>query len=248
MLVVGLTGGIATGKSTVAGMFAAHGAAVVDADRIAHALQASGQPCYRRIVEAFGPGVLDEVGRIDRRRLGARVFADPEARGLLGAIMHPAIREACQIEIGEAEASGRRVCMVDAALILETGQQHRFHAIVLVAAPEEVQVDRLVHTRGLTEAEARQRIASQWTTVAKAALADYVIDNGGDLAATREQVARVYAALESLSLGTEKKLDKARCGSYSTANFEYSSICPLKVSTLESSKVVFARSVIGSDR
>lgn len=197
MLLVGLTGSIAIGKSTVAAMFAARGAAVVDADRIAHGLQEPGHPCYHRIVEAFGAGILDEAGRIDRRRLGALVFADPLARRQLEAIIHPAIREACQAEIRAAEASGRTVCVVEAALILETGQQDRFHAIVLVSAPEGVQVERLVQSRGLTEAEARQRIASQWTSAAKAALADFVIDNGGDLASTEAQVSRVYAALEA---------------------------------------------------
>ena len=205
MLVVGLTGGIATGKSTVAAMFAARGAAVVDADRIAHALQEPGQPCYHRIVEAFGIGILDAQGRLDRRRLGARVFADPDARKRLESILHPAIREACQREIRAAEAAGHRMCLVDAPLILETGQQGRYDALVVVTAPEEVQVDRLVHIRGLTGAEARQRLTSQWPTVAKAALADFVIDNTGELAATEDQVDRVYAALiSSTSRGAKK--------------------------------------------
>lgn len=204
MVVVGLTGGIATGKSTVAAMFAARGAAVVDADRIAHVLQEPGQPCHHQILEAFGTEILDGTGRIDRRRLGARVFAEPAARRRLEAIMHPAIRAACENEIRAAEASGRPVCLVDAALILESGQRDRFDAIVLVSAPEAVQVDRLVRSRGLTEAEARQRIQSQWTTTAKAALADFVIDTGGDLADTEGQVARVYAALEGGTPGGVK--------------------------------------------
>ncbi|MBI3122669.1 MAG: dephospho-CoA kinase [candidate division NC10 bacterium] len=204
MVVVGLTGGIATGKSTVAAMFAARGAAVVDADRIAHALQEPGQPCHHQILEAFGTEILDGTGRIDRPRLGARVFAEPAARRRLEAIMHPAIRAACENEIRAAEASGRPVCLVDAALILESGQRDRFDAIVLVSAPEAVQVDRLVRSRRLTEAEARQRIQSQWTTTAKAALADFVIDTGGDLADTEGQVARVYAALEGGTPGGVK--------------------------------------------
>jgi len=205
VLVVGLTGGIATGKSTVAAMFAARGAAIVDADRIAHALQEPGQRCHRQIVEAFGSGVLDEVGRIDRGRVGARVFADASARRRLEAIMHPAIREACEDEIRAAEAAGRKICIVDAALILETGRRERFHKIVVVAAPEDVQVDRLARSRGLTPAEARQRLSSQWPTAAKAALAGFVIDNGGDLASTEEQVARVYAALETAWVAGAKK-------------------------------------------
>lgn len=198
MLVVGLTGGIATGKSTVAAMFAARGAAIVDADRIAHALQEPGQHCHRKIVDAFGVGILDGMGRIDRRRLGARVFADTSARQRLEAIMHPAILETCENEIHAAEAAGRRICIVDAALILEAGRRDQFHRIVVVAAPEDVQVERLVHSRGLTPDEARQRLSSQWTTAAKVALADIVIDNSGDLAATEEQVARVYSALEAI--------------------------------------------------
>lgn len=198
MLVVGLTGGIATGKSTVASMFAARGAAIVDADRIAHALQEPGQHCHRQIVDAFGVGILDGMGRIDRRRLGARVFADTSARQRLEAIMHPAILETCENEIHAAEAAGRRICIVDAALILEAGRRDQFHRIVVVAAPEDVQVERLVHSRGLTPDEARQRLSSQWTTAAKVALADIVIDNSGDLAATEEQVARVYSALEAI--------------------------------------------------
>lgn len=210
MLVVGLTGGIATGKSAVAAMFSARGAAVVDADRIAHSLQEPGQPCHHQIVEAFGAEILDGAGRIDRRRLGARVFADPTAKRRLEAIMHPAIREACENAIHAAEASGRPVCIVDAALILEAGQQGRFDAIVLVSAPEAVQVDRLVRARGLTEAEARQRIQSQWATAAKAALADFVIDNSGDLGATAAQVAQVYATLERTPPRRQKKLDKAK--------------------------------------
>jgi dephospho-CoA kinase len=205
MLVVGLTGGIATGKTTVAAMFAARGAAIVDADRIAHALQEPGQRCHRQLVDAFGVETLDELGRIDRRRLGARVFADASARQRLEAIMHPAIREACEDEIRAAEAAGRKICMVDAALILEAGRRDRFHKIVVVAASEDIQVHRLVRSRGLAPADARQRLSSQWTTAAKAALADFVIDNSGDLASTEEQVVQVYLALEAIPAAGAKK-------------------------------------------
>jgi dephospho-CoA kinase len=204
LIVAGLTGGIATGKSTVAAMFASLGAAIVDADRIGHALQEPGRPCHRAIVASFGPGVLDAEGRIDRRRLGALVFADAEARARLEAIMHPAIREACQAEIRAAAAAGRALCLVDAALILESGQRGRYETIVLVTAPEEAQGARLAATRGLTAAEARQRIQAQWPAAAKVALADFVIDNGGELSATRDQVVRLYALLTEKRSETPK--------------------------------------------
>jgi dephospho-CoA kinase len=197
MILVGLTGGIAVGKSTVAAMFAARGAAVVDADRISRKLQESGAPCYAAIVEEFGRGILDSAGRIDRRRLGAIVFADPSRRAALEAIMHPAIWAACEAEIRAAAAAGRAVCVVEAALILETGQRSRFQRIVVVTAPTDVQVERVARARGLTEEEARQRLAAQWPNADKARQADHVIDNGGDLAATDAQVVRVYAALEA---------------------------------------------------
>jgi dephospho-CoA kinase len=195
MLVVGLTGGIATGKSTVAAMFAALGAAIMDADGIAHALQEPGQPCSHAIRAAFGPGVLDGQGCIDRRLLGALVFGDATARTRLEAIMHPAIRAALRAEIRTAEAAGRTLCLVEAALILESGQRDQYQKIVLVTAPEAAQIARLVAARGLTPSEARQRLQAQWPTAQKVGLADFVIENGGDLSATRGQVACIYALL-----------------------------------------------------
>jgi dephospho-CoA kinase len=195
MLLVGLTGGIGVGKSTVAAMFAARGAAVVDADRISRRLQEPGQPCHEAIVAAFGRAILDPAGRIDRGRLGATVFGDPARRQQLEAIMHPAIWAVCQTEIRAAAAAGRAVCMVEAALILETGQRSRFQRVVVVTAPPDVQMARLAQSRGLTVAEASQRLAAQWTNADKARQADHVIDNGGDLAATERQVEAVYSAL-----------------------------------------------------
>jgi dephospho-CoA kinase len=195
MILVGLTGGIGVGKSTVASMFAARGAAVVDADRISRRLQEPGESCYGAIVEAFGRDILDSTGRIDRRRLGEIVFADPARRATLEAIMHPAIWAACEAEISAAAAAGHAVCVVEAALILETGQRSRFQRIVVVTAPTHLQAERVARARGLTEAEARQRLAAQWANADKARQADYVIDNGGDLAVTNRQVETVYSAL-----------------------------------------------------
>jgi len=201
MLLVGLTGGIGVGKSTVAAMFAARGAAVVDGDEISRRLQEPGQPCYDAIVDAFGREILDPTGRIDRKRVGSIVFADTASRRRLEAIMHPAIWTACEAEIQAATAAGRSVCVVEMALIVETGQRDRFQKLVVVTAPEVVQLDRVARARGLTLSEAQQRLAAQWSGEDKARLADYVIDNGGELAATEAQIARVYAELTRCAAG-----------------------------------------------
>jgi dephospho-CoA kinase len=204
VIVVGLTGGVATGKSTVAAMFAARGAAVVDADRLGHALQEPGAACYAPVVTAFGPGVLDERARIDRRRLGALVFADPTARRRLDAIMRPALWDACAAAIREAEAAGFRLCVVEAAILLEANWQKHMRAVVTVAAPKAVQVERLMRSRGLSAADARGRVVALWSTAEKLARADYVIENGGDPAETEAQVDRIVAALFDLQPETEK--------------------------------------------
>jgi len=195
MILVGLTGGIGVGKSTVAAMFAAHGAAVVDADRISRRLQEPGQPCHGAIIESFGHEILDRVGQIDRKRLAGIVFADPVRLRRLEAIMHPAIWAVCEVEIRAAAESGRSVCVVEMALLLEKGQRGRFRKVIVVTAPVEIQIARMQRARGLTEAEAHQRIAAQWSGDAKARLADYVIDNGGRLEETEAQVAQVYEDL-----------------------------------------------------
>jgi dephospho-CoA kinase len=195
MVVVGLTGGIGVGKSTVAAMFAACGAGVVDADQISRRLQEPGESCYKAIVSAFGQAILDDAGHVDRKRLGEIVFADRGHRAELEAIMHPAIWAACEDEIRAAAACGRTVCVVEVALLLETGARNRFDKVIVVVAPAAVQIERLARARGLTEAEAQRRLAAQWSSEDKARLADFVIDNGGDLTHTETQVKRVYAEL-----------------------------------------------------
>ena len=206
MILVGLTGGIGVGKSVVAAMFTARGAVVVDADRISRGLQEPGTPCHRAIVEAFGDRILDRSGRIDRKGLGEIVFADPAQRRHLEAIMHPAIWAACEAEIRAAALAGRSVCVVEAALILESGQRDRFQKIIVVTAPTQTQIQRLARARGLTEVEARERLAAQWSGEAKARAADCVIENGGTLAATEAQVAVLYTKL--LACATAPHPDK----------------------------------------
>ncbi|HEY7678860.1 MAG TPA: dephospho-CoA kinase, partial [Candidatus Methylomirabilis sp.] len=160
-LVVGLTGGICTGKSTVSRMLADLGATVIDSDDVAHDLQAPGQVTYARVVQAFGPGILNAAGEIDRRRLGALVFAEPTRRAELEAIMHPAIVAESDRRVREALAAGVQLVVVDAALLVEVGRHRTFPRLVVVVASEAEQVRRLRARNGLSESEARQRLAAQ---------------------------------------------------------------------------------------
>ena len=196
MLVVGLTGGICSGKSTVAGVFEKLGAVVLDADQIAHELQAPGQPLFETIVQAFGREVVGEDGRIDRKRLGAIVFADPQARARLEEIMHPAIIAECERRIQQAAASGATVCLLDAALLIESGRHARFDRIILVEASEAVQLQRLVARMGIGRDEAMRRLRSQMPREEKRRHAHFVIENGGPLEETEHLVKGVWGQLQ----------------------------------------------------
>lgn len=192
MVVVGLTGGICSGKSTVAAMFSRLGATVIDADQVAHELVEPGGPLFEAIVSAFGQEVVGADGRIDRRRLGAVVFSDPKARRRLEAILHPAIIEESERRIQQAGAAGAAVCLLDAALLVESGWHIRFDAVILVAASEAVQLARLVGARGLSRDEAMQRIRSQMPQQEKRRHARFVIENEGPLEETTRQVKAIW--------------------------------------------------------
>ncbi len=194
MFLVGLTGGIAAGKSTVAERFVKHGAELVDADLIARDVTMPGTPTYREIVEHFGTGILDEDGFIDRAALGALVFDDERERAVLNGITHPPILAeiADQLELLVAFDG----CVVlDVPLLVETDVGRRYDAVVVVAASEHTQLRRLVRDRGLSERQARQRIASQAPLEVKLARATHVIWNDGTL---RELVERADAVAEAL--------------------------------------------------
>lgn len=195
MMVVGLTGGIGSGKSTVAAMFERLGATVIDADQVAHELVEPDQPIFETIASVFGREVVGADGRIDRRRLGAIVFADPKLRKRLEAILHPAIILECERRIRQAGASDAAVCLLDAALLIESGWHARFNAVILVEASEANRLNRLVESRGLSRNEAIQRIKSQMSQQAKRRHAHYVIENGGPLEATEHQVKAVWEQL-----------------------------------------------------
>ena len=194
--VIGLTGGIASGKSTVAAELRDLGAPIVDADQLAREVVEPGTPALAEIERAFGPEVLDTDGRLDRRRMGEIVFADPDARRTLNAIVHPRIAEAGQEAVAAHAAAGARIVIYEAALIVENGLHHALDGLVVVAAPEDVQIERLIAREGLDEESARARVAAQLPLADKIAVADHVIDNSGSPARTREQVRQVWDRLE----------------------------------------------------
>ena len=193
VLRVGLTGGIGSGKSEVARLLAARGAVIVDADAIAREVVAPGTPGLEAVVGAFGPEMLRADGSLDRPRLGARVFADEEARHRLEGIVHPLVR-ARSAELIAAAPPGS-VVVYDVPLLVEGNLGEDFDLVVVVDAPEEVQLARLVGHRGMSEADARARIAAQADRQARRAAADLVIDNGGTLGDLQRQVDELWAEL-----------------------------------------------------
>ena len=188
MRLIGLTGGIGSGKSTVARMLAARGAAVVDADLLAREVVEPGQPALAEIAAEFGDAVLLPDGRLDRAALGAVVFADAARRERLNAITHPRVGALMQERIAAALASGAPLVVVDIPLLFEGSRQSLFEGVLLVWVPPAVQLRRLVERDGMAEDEGRARIAAQMPIDDKRALATWVIDNSGPLDATERQV------------------------------------------------------------
>jgi dephospho-CoA kinase len=195
-LLVGLTGGIATGKSTVSAMFAHLGARIVDADLLAREVVMPGQPAHAAIVDEFGADVLQEDGSLDRKRLGAIVFADAASRKRLEQITHPAIRARQQrILSGYDEEAFEGVVIWDAALLIESSSAKDMDRVVVVVADPSAELARLMTRDGFSEEEARRRIASQMPLAEKVKVADHVIDNSGSRAETERRVQEVYRAL-----------------------------------------------------
>lgn len=190
-LVIGLTGNIATGKSTVAAMMGELGAETIDADRVAHHVMRAGTPVHAAVVDAFGARVLGPHGEIDRERLGGIVFADPQALARLEAIVHPATIEAVERRVS---ASSAAVVVVEAIKLIEAGMAEWCDRVWVTACPAEQRVARLVE-RGLDRAEARQRVRAQSPQADKIARADVVIDTSGSLAETRRQVQAAWQRL-----------------------------------------------------
>ncbi len=195
-LLVGLTGSIATGKSTVSRMFAHLGAHIIDADLLAREVVMPGQAAHARIVEEFGPQVVQEDGSLDRKALGAVVFADAAKRKRLEEITHPAIgaRQQRILSVLDEEAF-EGVVIWDAALLFEGGGAAKMDRVVVVYADPETERRRLMERDGLSDADARARIGSQMPITEKARLAHHVIDNSGTREETERQVRAVYGAL-----------------------------------------------------
>lgn len=194
--VLGLTGGIGTGKSTVARLFASRGVPVVDADLLAREVVAPGRPAGAEIAAAW-PGVVSADGVLDRKRLGAIVFADPTARARLEAITHPHIQALGTERLAALAAAGHRLALYEASQLVESGRWRDLDGLIVVIASEGTQIARARARDGLSQAEAEARIRAQLPTADKVRVATYVIDNDGDLAATEAAVEALLRRLTS---------------------------------------------------
>ena len=179
MYLIGLTGGIAAGKSTVAKRWAEHGALEIDADQVARDVVEPGTVGLGRVVEAFGSDVLTADGELDRKQLARQIFSDAGKRELLNSILHPLIKERTKKLLSELPAES--IVVYNVPLLVEAAVDHPFDLVVTVEAPEEEQLRRLVETRGLTESEARSRIAAQAQPIERAARADRILNSNQDI-------------------------------------------------------------------
>ena len=194
---IGLTGGIGSGKSTVAKMLVECGAVLIDADAISRQLMEPGQAVLAETVRAFGEGILTPTGELDRAALASLVFADESARARLNAIVHPAVRAEAtrQREVAVQKLGEGAVIVEDIPLLAETGQAADFDAVIVVEAQHEERLRRLVEVRGMSEADARARIAAQASDEQRRAIATWVIDNSGSLERTAAQVREVFTKI-----------------------------------------------------
>lgn len=187
MITIGLTGGIGSGKSTVSSRLAEHGAFIVDADLVAREIVEPGQPALAELAEAFD-GVLNPDGTLNRAELARQAFATPEATEKLNAITHPRIRARTEELFKEGRESGAQVLVYDMPLLIENGEVDKVDHVLVVDAPDELRIDRLVQHRGLDEDDARRRIVAQIDRATRLNVADTVLDNSGTVEQLLEQV------------------------------------------------------------
>ncbi len=196
-LVIGLTGGIATGKTLVSNIFKRLGARVIDLDEIAREVVRPGLPAWREIVEAFGQGILIQGGEIDRKRLGEIVFNNPDLLKKLNAITHPRILEEARRRIERIRREEPdAIIIVDAALLVESGYHQEMDRVIVVYADEEVQLERLMRRNGLSREEAEKRVRAQMPIEEKLSYADYVIQNNGSVEETEREVIDLFKRLK----------------------------------------------------
>lgn len=207
MYLVGVTGGIGSGKSTVAALLDERGATVVDVDAVARQVSAPGSPAVRDIADRFGPEVVDADGALDRAALAGRVFLDAGERAALEAITHPRIRRRLDERLAALRSEGAGLVVLDHPLLVETGAHERCDAVVVVTAPQPVRLQRLVGDRGMAPADVRARMAAQADDDQRLAVATHVVDNSGDRAALAERVDPLYQRLQAAA---EERVGRAR--------------------------------------
>jgi len=197
MIVVGLTGGIATGKTTVADMLRRHGATIIDTDQLSREVTAPGAPAFDDIVQAFGPNLLTDHGTLDRKRLGSLVFADPDLRGRLERITHPRIRDELRRRLAELRSASHppQVVIAVIPLLFETGAERDVDVTVAVVAPDAEQARRLMARDGLSRPDAEARVRAQMPVDEKRRRADFVIDASGTLEETATQTQKLWDGL-----------------------------------------------------
>lgn len=189
MYLIGLTGGIASGKSTIARRLAEHGAIIIDADIVSREVVAPGSPALASIALEFGEDMIDSEGTLNRAKLGALVFSDAEKLEKLNAIMHPAVKTRSAEVLAKASADNPdSVIVYDVPLLVEADIARNYDEIIVASAPEETRIKRMIQLRGLTDEEAKARIGAQASEAKRLAIADVVIDTGGNLQHTLEQV------------------------------------------------------------
>ena len=200
MLHLALTGNIASGKSTVAALLAAHGATIIDADLLARDAVRPGTDALDAIVDRFGPSVLQADGTLDRPALRQRVFRDPVAREALNAIVHPAVSQRRDAQLADARRRGDAVVISDIPLLFEVGLDQGFDGVILVDAPETERLERLRHDRGLSRDEAQAMIDAQWPSARKRSGATWIIDNDGPREHLPARVAELWQTIQALPL------------------------------------------------
>lgn len=192
---LGLTGNIASGKSAVSALLAAHGATIIDADVLAREAVAPGNSGFEAVVQAFGAGTVRADGTLDRAALRARVFRNPAERATLNAIVHPAVGRLRALRLGEAKRNGDEVVVSDIPLLYEAGLEAEFDGVLFVDAAEDTRLERLMDHRGLSRSDALAMMNAQWPAARKRALATWVIDNDGSREQLEERVAAFWTTL-----------------------------------------------------